>query len=120
MNVSELLRNVGARNDLITVDFPCAGEGAKVTFATRLSVADVLALPENFPSLPRFVQNTLIFKLLVRDPSGRVPNLTDDEYAGADALHISRVVDESGLRDRVFQQLAADPEDAAPKGKPSP
>lgn len=120
MIVSELLAGVSPRNGLATVDAPEAGEGATATFRTRLSVADVLALPENFPSLPAFVQNTLLFRLLVRDPSGASPNLSDDEFAGMDALYMSQLVERAGLRGKVFEQLSAAKEDAEPKGKPGP
>lgn len=119
MNVSEMLQSISSRNELITVDAPEAGEGATVAFRTRLSVADVLALPENWHRLPGFAQNAIIFRLLARDPNGRLPPVGDDEFAGADAMFLSEVVERSGLRDRVFAQLRAGAEDAKRKpGKP--
>ena len=71
-------------------------------------MADVLALPANFVTLPAFVQNTLIGRLLLREPNGQLPDMDEDEFAGADALALHRIVTRCGLREKVFAQLAGD------------
>ena len=107
MLLKELLAGVAKRNELMTVPVPDLGDGAELTFRTRLSVADVLALPPNFLDLPAFVRNALLFRLLVRDPTGALPDVDDDEFAGADAMWMHRVVVDSGLDVKVFEQLVA-------------
>ena len=120
MLVSEILAKLNAGSEFVSVDAPEVGEGVKVHFRTRLSVADVLSLPDNFPRMADFAQNVLLFWLLVRDSNKTVPNLDDGLKASADAMALSAIVERAGLRETVFRQLAAG-EDAKPtKGKSGP
>ena len=113
--VEEALRGIAERNELLTAPAPEFGEGVEFTFRTRLSVADVLALPQNFPTANAIAQNVLLFRLLVREPSGGLPALDEQAFAGVDALAVANVVARSGLRKRVFADLA-DEEAAKPAG----
>ena len=104
--VAEALAGIASRNELLTVDAPEFGEGVAFHFRTRLSVADVLALPNDYFAQPAMAQNALLFRLLVRERDGSEPDVDEAEYAGTDALALSEVVMRGGLRDKVFAQLS--------------
>ena len=104
-SVADALAGVAHRNVLATVDAPEFGDGVSFVFRTRLSVADVLALPNDFYAQPVFAQNALLFRLLVRERDGSEPDMDEAQYAGVDALALSEVVMRGKLREKVFEQL---------------
>ena len=111
MLVKELLDGLSKHNERITVPVPEMGKGAEVVFRTRLSVSDVMSLPDNFPRMVPFAQNVVLFALLAREPNGQAVDLETTMAGDAIALH--HIVERSGLREKVFAQLAGDEDDTS-------
>ena len=95
--------------------------GAQFQCRTRLKVADVMALPQNFFLLQPFAISSVLFRLLGYSENG-VSLFPDDDdndwYNDLDALAIHRGMTKAGVLSKVMEQLRpAEEEAAAPQGK---
>ena len=118
MALLDRLQRIGPEASTITVEAPELGDGEKVTFATRLTVGDVLALPASFFALSSAGQSALLFRLLAREANGEPMQAKDDDYMAVDGMALHAIVRRADLHRVAFEQLHA--EDAAGEGKSSP
>ena len=121
MALLERLQAIGPEAKSVTVAAPEIGDGETVTFATRLTVGDVLALPPNFIGLAGFAQSAILFRLLAREKNGAEIQVEDAEFQALDALGLHAIVRRAKLHETVFAQLVKEPEgEGGGEGKSSP
>lgn len=99
---------------------PVVVHGMAFRCRTRLTVADVMALPAAFFALNELAANAVLFRLLALAENGLafIRDGDDEWYNGLDAVAIHVGMKRAGVLGMILDQLrpSAD-EDAAPPGK---